>query len=142
MVLKHGHQLHRGCRPSSTHPLIQIFTLLVRLGITFLTVLIIYILAKTVPYWASSVQDATLINLVVGFSAFTISCFFISIYSDSIEAIYMTYLVDMTRGDADANCPQELRDFLDEADGVEKNHYEQLRQKNEAPPSNQPPPGN
>lgn len=90
--------------------------MLVRLGITFLTVLIVYIMAKTIPYYASSVQDATLINLVVGFSAFAISCFFISIYSDSIEAIYMTYLVDMTRGDAENNCPPELRDFLDEAD--------------------------
>ena len=99
--------------------------------------LIVYILAKTVPYWAHTVQDATLINLVVGFAAFTISCFFISIYSDSIEAIYMTYLVDMTRGESKDNCPQELRDFLDEAQGVEDNHYEQLKQRNE-PVGNDP----
>jgi hypothetical protein len=93
--------------------------LLVRLGITFLTMLVVYILAKTVPYYSNTVQDATLIMLVTGFAAFTISCFFISVYSDSIEAIYMTYLVDKERGDSCRECPGELRDFLDEVDKQE-----------------------
>ena len=88
-----------------------------RLGITFLTMLLVYILIKTVSLYTNSVQDATLIMVVVGFMAFTISCFFISVYSDAIEAIYMTFLVDSERGDSGVGCPAELRTFLDEADG-------------------------
>jgi hypothetical protein len=56
--------------------------------------LIVYILIKAIPAYQKSVQDATLIMVVVGFTAFTISCFFISVYSDSIDAIYITYLID------------------------------------------------
>ena len=78
--------------------------------------LIVYILIKAIPTYQKSVQDATLIMVVVGFAAFTISCFFISVYSDSIDAIYITYLIDRERGDACEDAPQELKDFLDEAD--------------------------
>ena len=84
----------------------QIFTLLVRLGITFLTMLIVYIMIKAIPTYQKSIQDATLIMVVVGFAAFTISCFFISVYSDSIDAIYLTYLIDRERGDASKDAPQ------------------------------------
>ena len=75
--------------------------------------LLVYILIKAIPAYANSVQDATLIMVVVFFIAFTISCFFISVYSDSIEAIYMTYLIDRERGDSATDCPPELQDFLD-----------------------------
>jgi hypothetical protein len=47
-------------------------------------------------------QDSSLLLVVVAFVSFTISCFFISVYSDAIDAIYMTYLVDKERGDAKA----------------------------------------
>jgi len=86
----------------------------VRLGITFLTVLAIDLIIKNVETFKTSVQDSSLILFVVGFIAFTISCFFISVYSDAIDSIYMTYLVDKERGDAD--CPPDLRDFLIEAE--------------------------
>ena len=89
------------------------------MGITFLTMLIVYILIKTIPAYTKSVQDATLIMVVVGFAAFTISCFFVSVYSDSIDAIFITYLIDRERGDSTTEAPQELKDFLDEADKQE-----------------------
>jgi len=91
-----------------------IFTLLVRLGITFLTVLVVYLLIENVQSYNSSVQDSSLILIVVGFVSFTISCFFISVYSDAIDSIYMTYLVDKERGNDQWECPKELQEFLAE----------------------------
>lgn len=82
--------------------------------------LLVYIIIKAVPVYQKSVRDATLIMVVVGFTAFTISCFFISVYSDAIEAIYLTYLIDRERGDASEDAPQELKDFLDEAEREEE----------------------
>ncbi len=74
---------------------------------------IVDLLIKNVPTYTKSVQDSSLILIIVGFVAFTISCFFISVYSDAIDAIYVTYLVDKERGDAKTECPADLRDFLD-----------------------------
>jgi hypothetical protein len=48
-----------------------------------------------------------LILIIVGFVAFTISCFFISVYADAIDAIYMSYLVDRERGDRET--PADLK---------------------------------
>lgn len=75
------------------------------MGITFLTMLIVYIIIKSTSTYGDDVQDATLILLVVGAISFTISCFFISVYADGMDAIYMTYLIDKQRGDAGQNCP-------------------------------------
>jgi len=86
----------------------------VSLGITFTTVLVIDLLIKYVRTFKSNVQDSSLILLVVAFVAFTISCFFISVYADAIDAIYMSYLVDRERGES--NCPPELTEFLVEAE--------------------------
>lgn len=83
-----------------------------RLGITFLTMLLIYVIIKSTTTYREDVQDSTLILIVVGIVSFTIGCFFISVYSDAMDAIYVTYLVDKERGDAAENCPPELKDFL------------------------------
>jgi len=40
-------------------------------------------------------QDSTFLLVLVGLAAFAISCFFISIYSEAMEAIYTTYLLDV-----------------------------------------------
>ena len=72
--------------------------------------------------------------VVVGFAAFTISCFFISVYSDSIDAIYITYLIDRERGDACKDAPQELQDFLDQA-----NRQEEEREAAQAKAEGEPP---
>jgi len=55
-----------------------------------------------------------LILLVVALVAFTISSFFISVYSDAIDAIFMTYLYDMSTG-AKTDCPVELQEFIEES---------------------------
>lgn len=57
-----------------------------------------------------------MILIIVGLLAFAISCFFISVYSDAMESIYVTYLVDVEAGgDSKDKCPEELADFLVEA---------------------------
>lgn len=53
--------------------------------------------------------------VLVGLLAFAVSCFFISVYSESIEALYVTYLMDVDAGMDGGNCPEELRDFINEA---------------------------
>ena len=101
----------------------QIFTVLIRLGITFLTVFLIYILASYVKTYQESVTDPTLILVLSGLVAFTIACFFISVYSDAIDAIYTTYLLDVEAGgELNDLCPPELKDFIDEAQ--EEKHIE------------------
>jgi len=84
------------------------------LGITLLTVLIIYLLIQNVESYKTTVEDPTLILVIVGLVAFAISCFFISVYSDAMESIYTTYLYDVDAGGKlNDNCPEELKDFLD-----------------------------
>ena len=51
---------------------------------------------------------------MVALVAFTISSFFISVYSDAIDAIFMTYLYDMSTG-AKNECPVELQEFIEES---------------------------
>jgi hypothetical protein len=92
----------------------QIFTVLIRLGITFLTVLAIYLILTNVSSY-SSVQDPTLILIIVGLVAFAISCFFIAVYSEGMESIYTTYLYDVDAGGSMNKCPEELKEFLEEA---------------------------
>lgn len=85
----------------------QVFNFLVCLGIIFTTVFIIDLLIKNLAAFHENVQDSSLILLVVGFVAFTISCFFISVYSDAIDAIYISYLVDKERRDTET--PSDLK---------------------------------
>lgn len=95
--------------------------MIVRLGITALTILAVYIIATKVERYKTSIEDPTLILVIVGLLAFAISCFFISVYSDAMESIYVTYLVDVEAGgDSKGNCPDELADFL--ADAQKEQH--------------------
>lgn len=89
------------------------------MGITFLTVFVVYLLIQYIPSYREEVQDATLILVIVGLVAFTISCFFISVYSDAMDAIYTTYLLDAEDQGEATNCPKELQEFLQEAEGGE-----------------------
>ena len=91
--------------------------------------LIIYAIIKGTSTYNNDVQDSTLILIVVGIVAFTISCFFVSVYSDSIEAIYITYLVDRERGSHNENCPPELHDFLNDAEANQKEYEAQKKQQ-------------
>ena len=72
------------------------------------------LLIKNVDSYKSNVEESTLILLVVALVAFTISSFFVSVYSDAIDAIFMTYLYDLSTG-AKSNCPPELQEFIEES---------------------------
>ena len=84
---------------------------MIQLAITFATVAIIYFIVSYVPKFQSDVKDGTLIFIIVGLIAFTISCFFVSVYSDAIDAIYTSYLYDAKI--SGSNCPPELQEFFD-----------------------------
>lgn len=58
-----------------------IFSLLIRLGITALTVLFIYLILQNTTSYKETIQDSSLLLVVVGLLAFAVSCFFISVYS-------------------------------------------------------------
>jgi hypothetical protein len=75
------------------------------LGITALTVLAVYIIATNVDSYKSSLQDPTLLLVVVGLLAFAVSCFFIAVYSDAMESIYTTFLLDVEAGGKKDKCP-------------------------------------
>lgn len=84
-----------------------VFTVIVRLGITALTVLAVYLIATRVDTFKEKLDDPTLILVIVGLSAFAISCFFIAVYSDAMESIYTTYLLDAEAGGKQgSNCPK------------------------------------
>lgn len=53
--------------------------------------------------------------VVVGVIGFTIASFFVSSYSQAMEAISVCYLIDKDAGGAEDKCPEELKDFLLEA---------------------------
>jgi hypothetical protein len=70
----------------------------VQLGITFLTVLAVSLIISNVQSYRESATDPSLLKLIIGVIAFAISCFFVSVYSDSIEAIYTSFLIDKEDG--------------------------------------------
>ena len=53
--------------------------------------------------------------VIVGLLTFAVSCFFIGVYTESMEALYTTYLMDVDAGMDGGSCPDELRDFINEA---------------------------
>ena len=53
--------------------------------------------------------------IVIGLIAFTISSFFVSLYSEAMEAVYVCYLADKEAGGGEDKAPEELKEFLEEA---------------------------
>jgi hypothetical protein len=72
-------------------------------------------MVQNIGTYKSTIQDSSLLLLVVGLLSFAVSCFFMGVLSDSMEGIFMTYLMDVDAGADDGKCPPELRDFIDEA---------------------------
>ena len=66
------------------------------------------------PY-KTEVTDTTFLMIIVGLIGFTISSFFVSLYSQAMEAISICYLIDKEAGGGEDKCPDELKDFLYEA---------------------------
>ena len=80
-----------------------------------MTVLFIYLVLQNTSAYKETIQDSSLLLVVVGLLAFAISCFFMAVYSESMEAIFITYLMDVDAGMDKGKCPPELRDFIEEA---------------------------
>ncbi len=88
---------------------------MIRVGITALTVLVCYIIFKNADPYKTEVPDTTVANVIIGVIGFAISSFFVSLYSEAMEAIYVCYLVDKDAGGVEDKAPAELKDFLLEA---------------------------
>jgi len=67
-------------------------------GITALTILAIYVIGNNVDQYKVAMDDPTLLLIVIGLLAFAVSCFFISVYSDATESIYVTFCLDAEAG--------------------------------------------
>lgn len=50
-------------------------------------------------------NDTTVANIIIGIIGFAISSFFVSLYSEAMEAIYVCYLIDKDAGGADDKAP-------------------------------------
>ena len=89
--------------------------MLIRIGITALTVLGIYLIIENVQRFRESITDPTFILILTGVVALIVACLFMGIYSEAVEAIYTTYLLDVEAGGKVENCPEQLQSFLKEA---------------------------
>jgi hypothetical protein len=58
-----------------------VFSILVRGGITALTILVIYLLVQNVSSYSTVITNSSLLLIVVGLLAFAVSCFIMSVYS-------------------------------------------------------------
>jgi hypothetical protein len=85
-------------------------------GITALTVLICYIILKNVDPYKTQVADTTFANIIIAVIGFAISSFFVSLYTQGMESIYVCYLSDRAGGRSNL-APEELRDFIDQVKG-------------------------
>jgi hypothetical protein len=64
--------------------ILQLFQILIRIGITSLTCIAAYAIVKNVEPYKSEVIDTTLMMIIVGLLGFTISSFFVSLYSQAM----------------------------------------------------------
>jgi hypothetical protein len=53
-------------------------------GITALTMLLVYTIVQNTASYKQTIQDSSLLLVVVGLLAFAVSCFIMSIYSESM----------------------------------------------------------
>jgi hypothetical protein len=79
---------------------------LIRGAITALTVFIIYMMVQNVGTYSTTIQDSSLLLVVVGLLSFAVSCFFMGVYSDAMDSLYMTYLMDVDAGMDGGKCPE------------------------------------
>lgn len=74
-----------------------------------MTVLIIYIINANVESFSINSQDPSLLLIIVGVLSFAIASLFIAVYSEAMEAIYTTYILDADAGgnnDKNQRCPE------------------------------------
>jgi hypothetical protein len=70
---------------------------------------------KNIDPYKTQVQDTTLANVFIAVIAFAISSFFVSLYSQGMETIYVCYLADREAGGSQEKAPPELKDFMAQA---------------------------
>lgn len=95
-------RLHNAAASGILYVLSIVYAVLIRGAITALTVFISYLLIQNITFYKSTIQDSSLLLVVIGLVAFSVSCFFMGVYSDSMESIYMTYLMDVDAGAMEA----------------------------------------
>lgn len=83
-----------------------LFSVLIRVAITALTVFTCYLIFKHAEPYKSEVPDTTLANIIIGLLAFAISSFFVSLYSEAMETIYVCYLIDKDAGGKEDKAPE------------------------------------
>lgn len=67
--------------------------------------LIAYLILQNTETYKTRVEDSSLLLVVIGLLAFAVSCFFLSVYTESMEALYVTYLMDVDAGYDGGKCP-------------------------------------
>jgi len=72
--------------------------------ITATTCAVCYYIIESVKPFQDTVAQAWVPTVVIGFISFTIGSFFISLYTDSAQAIYLAYLAESDAG-GDRYCP-------------------------------------
>ena len=80
-----------------------------------MTILSIYAIIQNTSSYKEVIQDESLVLVVVGLLAFAVSCFIMSVYSESMESLYTTYLMSIGAGGSLDSCPEELKDFIKQA---------------------------
>lgn len=90
--------------------------MIVRVGVTACTVLAIYLIGNYVEKYKATLEDPTLLLVIVGLLALSVSSFFVAVYSDAMDSIYTTFLLDAEAGGEKGKCPDALADFLAEAE--------------------------
>lgn len=79
---------------------------MVRLGITGMGVGVCSIIMKNVEPFKDTITDSTAALIVIGMIAFAVSSFFVSLYSEAIEAVYVCFLADSNAGGWDDKAPK------------------------------------
>ena len=92
-----------------------------RIGITAATCAICYVILKNAKPYSIDVPDTTAPMIVITLIGFTISSFFVSLYSEAMETVYVCYLADKDAGGGEDKAPEELKEFLEEA--KQANHF-------------------
>jgi hypothetical protein len=89
----------------------KIFSVLGKVAVAATTCAICYSIIEDTPPYKDKVAQPLIPTFAIAFLSFTIGIFFLSLYSNAAEAIYLCYLAESDAG-GDKYCPEQLREFL------------------------------
>lgn len=84
--------------------LTTIFSVVFRLGITLVVSLLAYITLKFGSHYKTIVSEPIVPTLFIALTSFAIASFFVSLYKDASESIYMCFIAEADAGGS-KNCP-------------------------------------